>query len=90
MINIRKKTKSGSILALLPIGIFLTLYLGLGMIFEYVLKIPMGFYKIPIIVVFLISLFFACLQNRKVSFFRLHYVLQRLSVVHFLETIYHL
>ena len=54
--------------ALLPIGIFLTLYLGLGVLFEYVLKIPMGFYKIPIIVVFLIALFFACLQNRKINF----------------------
>ena len=65
---IYKKTQKPSISSLLPIGIFLTLYLGLGVMFEYVLKIPMGFYKIPIIVVFLISLFFACLQNRKVSF----------------------
>lgn len=55
-------------LALLPIGVFLILYLGLGILFEYVLKIPMGFYKIPIIVVFLISLFFACFQNKKISF----------------------
>ena len=57
-----------NIFALFPIVIFLTLYLGLGFLFEFVLKIPMGFYKIPIIVVFLISLFIACLQNRKVSF----------------------
>lgn len=33
--------------ALLPILVFLLLYLGLGLIFEYVLKIPMGFYSIP-------------------------------------------
>ena len=57
-----------NLFALLPIGIFLFLYLGLGITFEYVLKIPMGFYKIPIIVVFLIALFFACLQNRKINF----------------------
>lgn len=54
--------------ALLPIGIFLVLYLGLGILFEYGLKIEMGFYKIPIVVVFLIALFVACLQNRGVSF----------------------
>ena len=35
--------------ALLPIGVFLVLYLGLGIIFEYVMKIPMGFYNVPII-----------------------------------------
>ena len=29
--------------ALLPIGVFLVLYLGLGILFEYVMKIPMGF-----------------------------------------------
>ena len=29
--------------ALLPIGIFVVLYLGLGILFEYVLKISMGF-----------------------------------------------
>ena len=57
-----------NLFALLPIGIFLFLYLGLGIVFEYVLKIPMVFYKIPIIVVFLIALFFACLQNRKINF----------------------
>ena len=35
--------KSGNIKALLPIGVFLIIYLGLGILFEYVLKIPMGF-----------------------------------------------
>ncbi len=53
--------------ALLPIGVFLVLYLGMGILFEYVLKIPMGFYNIPIVVVFLIALFVACLQNRELS-----------------------
>lgn len=54
--------------ALLPIGVFLVLYLGLGILFEYVLKIPMGFYNIPIVVIFLVALLVACVQNPKVSF----------------------
>ncbi len=60
--------KKGNPAALLPIGIFLVLYLGLGILFEYVLKIPMGFYNIPIVVIFLIALLAACLQNRALSF----------------------
>lgn len=58
----------GNAKALLPIGIFLVLYLGLGILFEYVLKIEMGFYSIPIVVVFLIALVAACLQNKALSF----------------------
>ena len=54
--------------ALLPILVFLFLYLGLGLIFEYVLKIPMGFYSIPIVVIFLVALLTACCQNRALSF----------------------
>lgn len=54
--------------ALIPAAVFLVLYLGLGITFEYVLKIEMGFYNIPIVVIFMISVFVACLQNRKVSF----------------------
>lgn len=53
--------------ALLPIGVFLVLYLGLGILFEYVLKIPMGFYNVPIVVTFLVALLVACLQNRKLN-----------------------
>ena len=59
--------KKGNFAALLPIGVFLVLYLGLGIVFEYGLKIPMGFYNIPIVVVFLIALLVACLQNRKLD-----------------------
>ena len=59
--------KKGNVKALLPIGIFLVLYLGLGILFEYVLKIPMGFYNIPIVVAFLVALLVACLQNREVN-----------------------
>ena len=59
--------KKGNFTALLPIGVFLVLYLGLGILFEYVLKIPMGFYNIPIVVTFLIALLVACIQNGKLS-----------------------
>ncbi|OLR63947.1 sodium:proton antiporter [Anaerostipes sp. 992a] len=62
------KEKKGNVLALLPIGVFLVLYLGLGIVFEYVLKIEMGFYHIPIVVAFIAAIFVACMQNRKVSF----------------------
>ena len=62
--------KKGNVWALLPIGIFVALYLGLGITFEYILKIPMGFYKIPIVVIFLVALLVACLQNRGLSFER--------------------
>ena len=54
--------------ALMPIGVFLVLYLGLGIVFEYVMKIPMGFYNIPIVLAFMVAILVACFQNRKVSF----------------------
>lgn len=54
--------------ALLPIGVFLVLYLGLGILFEYVLEIPMGFYNIPIVTAFLAAILTACLQNRELKF----------------------
>ena len=60
--------KKGNVWALLPIGIFVVLYLSLGVLFEYVMEIPMGFYNVPIVVVFLIALLVACLQNRALSF----------------------
>ena len=59
--------KKGNFKALLPIGVFLVLYLGLGIVFEYVMKIQMGFYNIPIVVTFLIALLVACMQNSKLS-----------------------
>lgn len=62
--------KKGNIAALLPIGVFLVLYLGMGITFEYILKIPMGFYNVPIVVVFLASLLVACVQNKNLSFDR--------------------
>ncbi len=60
--------KKGNTLGLLPIGVFLVLYLGLGITFEYIMKIEQGFYNIPIIVAFMAALFVACLQNKKVKF----------------------
>ena len=60
--------KPARAIALLPIGVFLVLYLGLGIAFEYVLKIEMGFYNIPIVVAFLAAILVACLQNRALSF----------------------
>lgn len=60
--------KKGRAIALLPIAVFLVLYLGLGILFEYVMKIPMGFYNVPIVFAFLVAILVACLQNRKVSF----------------------
>ncbi len=60
--------KKGNVWALLPIGIFVILYLSLGIVFEYVLKIPMGFYSVPIVVIFLASLLIAALQNRRMKF----------------------
>ena len=60
--------KKGNPWALLPIGVFLLVYLGLGLTFEYIMKIEMGFYNVPIIIAFLIAILVACLQNRKVNF----------------------
>ncbi|MBO5939141.1 MAG: Na+/H+ antiporter NhaC family protein [Clostridia bacterium] len=62
--------KKGNVWALLPIGVFIVLYLTLGIVFEYVMKIPMGFYNVPIVVIFLVALLVACLQNRGVKFDR--------------------
>ena len=60
--------KKGRAIALLPIAVFLVRYLGLGILFEYIMKIPMGFYNVPIVFAFLVAILVACLQNQKVSF----------------------
>ena len=52
----------------MPIGVFVVLYLVIGIVFEYVMKIPMGFYSVPVVVAFLIAILVACLQNRTASF----------------------
>ena len=60
--------KKGNPAALLPIAVFLAIYLGLGLVFEYGMHIPMGFYNVPIVIAFLIAILTACLQNRALSF----------------------
>ena len=53
--------KQGKAIALLPILVFLVIFLGAGIIFD-------DFYAMPAIVAFLIALFVAFLQNRSLSF----------------------
>lgn len=60
--------QKGNWRALLPIGVFLFLYLGLGLLFEYGLGISMGFYNIPIVVSFLVALLVAFFQNPALKF----------------------
>ncbi len=60
--------KKGNPKALLPILVFLVLYLGSGLIFEYAMQVEMGFYIVPVVGAFLAALLTACLQNRKLSF----------------------
>ncbi len=59
--------KKSDALSLIPIGVFVVFYLSLGIIFEYVMKIPMGFYNVPVVVAFLVALFVATLQTKGVS-----------------------
>ena len=56
--------KKSNPLALIPIGVFVVFYLSLGILFEYVMKIPMGFYSVPVVVAFLVALFVAVLQTK--------------------------
>ena len=56
--------KKSNPLALIPIGVFVVFYLSLGVLFEYVMKIPMGFYSVPVVVAFLVALFVAVLQTK--------------------------
>ena len=51
--------QKGNPIALLPIGVFLVIYLGLGLLFEYGMHIPMGFYNIPIVIAFLVAILVA-------------------------------
>lgn len=59
--------KKSNAFALIPIGVFVAVYLSVGIIFEYVMKIPMGFYNVPIIVAFLVALFVAVIQTKGAS-----------------------
>lgn len=66
--ELKEKKPKQNAAALLPILVFLVLYLGMGLVFEYRLKVPMAFYNIPIVVVFMVALLVACLQNRGLKF----------------------
>ncbi|MBR4882234.1 MAG: Na+/H+ antiporter NhaC family protein [Clostridia bacterium] len=59
--------KKSNPFALIPIGVFVVFYLSLGIIFEYVMKISMGFYSVPVVVAFLIALFVAVVQTKGIS-----------------------
>lgn len=59
--------KKSNPLALIPIGVFVVFYLSLGILFEYVMKIPMGFYSVPVIVAFLVALGVAVVQTKGIK-----------------------
>ena len=59
--------KKSNALALIPIGVFVAFYLTLGIVFEYAMKIPMGFYNVPVVVAFLIALLVAVVQTKDVK-----------------------
>ncbi len=59
--------KKTGLFALLPIGVFVVFYLALGIIFEYIMKIPMGFYSVPVVVAFLLALLVAVIQTRGIN-----------------------
>ena len=61
MDNKELNLKKGNGWALLPIGVFLVLYIGLGIIFK-------DFYKMSVVVAFLVAILVACIQHRGVSF----------------------
>ena len=53
--------KKGNWWALLPIGVFLVVYIGVSLIFD-------DFYAMSVVVAFLVAILVACLQNRKLKF----------------------
>ena len=55
---------NGNPKALIPIVVFVILYLGLGIVLEYVLHVEMGFYSIPVLMVFLIAMAIAYKQTK--------------------------
>jgi Na+/H+ antiporter NhaC len=53
--------KKGNWLALIPIAVFLVVYIGVSLIFN-------DFYVMSVVVAFMISILVACIQNRKLKF----------------------
>lgn len=54
--------------ALIPIPIFVVLYLGMSITLEYGLHVEMRFYSIPVLLIFLIALAIAFLQTKNVDY----------------------
>ena len=56
--------------ALLPIAVFLVLYLGNGIYYEYIAPVEggMGFYIMSVVVAFVVALIVALLQNKEICF----------------------
>lgn len=59
--------KKSNASALIPIGVFIAFYLSLGIAFEYIMKIPMGFYNVPVVVAFLVALLVATVQTKGIK-----------------------
>ena len=57
----KQTTSKGNAWALLPIGVFLVLYIGLGILFN-------DFYKTSVVVAFLAAILVGCIQHKGVSF----------------------
>lgn len=57
----KKDEKKGKVIALLPIAVFLVVYIGISIIYN-------DFYVMSVVVAFLIAILVACFQNRKVKF----------------------
>ena len=57
----KETQKKGNWLALLPIAVFLVVYIGVSLIFN-------DFYAMSVVVAFLIAILVACLQNRALKF----------------------
>ena len=68
------KENKGNPFALLPIIVFLVLYLGSGIYFEYVNPVEggMGFYIMSVVVSFVIALIVALIQNKKTFDEKIH------------------
>lgn len=70
MDNLEKPAAKSNPKALIPIIVFLVLYLGNGIFFEYIKPAEgqMGFYVVSVVLAFSIALIVAFLQNRKRTF----------------------
>ena len=61
-------TKKSNGWALLPILVFLLLYVGSGIYFQYIQGQDQGFYVMPVVVAFTIAIIVALFQNKVVTF----------------------